>query len=209
MQKNHDAALLEIKNLSFSTLWNELDFSVNSGEILHIKGINGSGKTSLIKVLCGLTKPDNGTIYWQKKSIYQQPETYHKEIAYIAHQNGIKNKLTPQENLTFALTIKRSVNNADKGLIKNILNQWQLAELPCGVLSAGQQRRVALARLQLAPARLWFLDEPLTALDYVGVQILYEVIAQHLKSGGAVVMSSHQPLDWSFPCQTISLVHSS
>lgn len=203
MHDHAPIALLEVENLSLAHLWRALSFKVYASEILQIRGVNGAGKTSLIKVLCGLLKADKGRVSWQHCNIEQYADDYRQQIAYVGHKDGIKADLTPQENLTFAHTL----SNANGMSVSDALSQWQLTHLskPCRMLSAGQRRRTALARLLVVNASLWFLDEPLTALDSCGQDILGKAVSAHLGSGGSVVMATHQVPDWSFTTQVLTL----
>lgn len=207
-----EAILLEVRNLSLARLWRGLSFVVGASQMLQIVGANGAGKTSLIRVLCGLINPDQGRVLWQRRNIHRHIEDYHREITYIGHKDGIKSDLTPRENLAFSAAVHGlgTTHAKDNSAISidDALHHWQLTGIhtPCRALSAGQRRRVALARLLLAgAARLWFLDEPFTALDSAGRQGLCELIATHLNIGGAVIMSTHQVPDWSFSPQILNL----
>ena len=179
--------------------------------MLLVTGANGAGKTSLLKVLCGLVRPDEGRVLWQQSNIHQHAENYRQAIAYVGHKNGIKGDLTPSENLTFAVAIGHGSNivtvGKTNGVAEEALHQWGLAgvELPCRLLSAGQCRRIALARLLLVNAPLWFLDEPMTSLDSAGQQTLRNAIVTRLNAGGAVVMATHQVTDWLVPSQVLPL----
>lgn len=207
MPADHNPILLEAKNLSLSPLWKGLCFTLGAGEMLQIIGDNGVGKTSLIRTLCGLIRPDEGQVLWRRRDIRQHAEDYHGDVAYVGHKDGLKNSLTPTENLSFAAAIRGRGETAGGVSIKDALRLWGLADLlvPCRTLSAGQCRRTALARLLLFGARLWFLDEPLTALDRTGGDTLGDMIANHLSTGGSVVMSTHQAPDWPFSPQILSL----
>ncbi len=211
MPARDNSVLIEAKNISLTHLWKGLGFKVCAGEMLQIIGANGAGKTSLIRILCGLVRPDRGQVLWLRRNIYQHAEEYHSEIAYVGHKDGIKDDLTPVENLVFAAAIRNRGHAAfgDNGAVtaEDALQQWGMAGIiaPCRVLSAGQRRRTALARLLLFGACLWFLDEPLTALDNAGKQTLGDIIADHLRIGGAVVMSSHQEIDWPLSSRILSL----
>lgn len=204
-----DDILLAAKNLSLDNLWQSLSFVVRTNEMLQIVGANGSGKTSLINVLCGLVRPDRGQIFWRQRNIYQYAEDYRKEIAYVGHKNGIKGDFTPYESLAFVIAMHQLSSSHDdcNKKVKSALRRWQINGLnkPCCLLSAGQCRRVALARLSLMDAHLWVLDEPLTTLDNDGKQILIDAINEHLHAGGAVIMSTHQVMDLQIAPQILNL----
>lgn len=180
-------------------LFNDLDFVLGSGEMLLVSGSNGTGKTSLLRLLCGLSQPTSGEVRWQGENIHDQRSDYCHNMAYLGHHNGVKEELSPMENLSFAATVAGVVVPENK--IVAVLNRVGLngyEELPAKLLSQGQRRRVALARLLLAESRLWILDEPLAALDVQAVALVEEMLSEHLKAGGLVVLTTHQPLKVSF-----------
>jgi len=173
------------------TLFSGLSFAVSAGEIVQIEGANGAGKTSLLRILAGLSRADEGEVLWQQQSIYRQREAYHASLLYLGHQPGVKAILTPLENLSFYH------GDCPQALLWQALEQVDLIgyeDVPVAQLSAGQQRRVALARLWLTPAALWILDEPLTAIDRAGVEALMALFMRHTAQGGAVILTTHQPL---------------
>ncbi len=177
------------------TLFSDLDFSLRGGQLLLVQGGNGRGKTSLLRLLCGLSSPLAGEVRWREHRIDTEREVYHREMAYLGHANGIKDELTPLENLRLAAAIgdypleEREAERllADLGLARCI-------DLPARVLSFGQRRRVALASLVAARRRLWILDEPLTGLDVHGVALVEDLLRNHVSQAGLVVMTTHQPL---------------
>ncbi len=174
-------------------LFSSLDFSLQAGELLHVHGHNGSGKTTLLRTLCGLLTPEKGEITWNASSIRALGDDYRKEIVYFGHNNGIKDDLTGVENLHVLATMDGVAVDNDK--VWHVLGKMGLAgyeDLPTRMLSQGQKKRVALARLLLSESLLWILDEPFTALDKASVDYLQEVISLHLESGGMVVLTTHQ-----------------
>ncbi|OGT22181.1 MAG: heme ABC transporter ATP-binding protein CcmA [Gammaproteobacteria bacterium RBG_16_57_12] len=192
--------MLEIHNLECvrgdHRLFSALNFVVSPGELLHVKGPNGSGKTTLLRTLCGLSQPSQGKVLWRGEAIDALADEYYRELTYIGHLNGVKDELTAVETLYFAA--KLSQQEADEDAIYEALRRIGLRgreELPAKVLSQGQKRRVALARLLLNTTRLWVLDEPYTALDVAAIGLLQEVIAGHLNSGGMVVLTTHQDVE--------------
>ncbi|MDM5147454.1 cytochrome c biogenesis heme-transporting ATPase CcmA [Candidatus Persebacteraceae bacterium Df01] len=200
--------LLEAKNLRCSrggrVLFGGLSFILPVGGILQIIGANGSGKTSLINILCGLLSSDGGSLFWRQKNTRRYVEEYRNDIAYVGHKDGIKSELTPLENLQCAAAMCDDVAISPQ----QALEQWgaPIAAVPCRTLSAGQRRRVALSRLWLSNARLWLLDEPLTALDADGQQQLSDMAVAHTSNGGGVIMSTHQRPRWPMSPQILELV---
>ena len=187
--------MLAAKNLTCvrdeRTLFSDLSFTVAPGDLIQIDGANGAGKTSLLRILAGLSRGEEGEVFWQQQSIYRQRERYHASLLYLGHQPGIKAVLTPLENLSFYHA------GASQAQLWQALEQVELTgyeAVPVSQLSAGQQRRVALARLWLSAAPLWILDEPLTALDKSGVAALTALFTHHAGRGGAVILTTHQDL---------------
>jgi heme exporter protein A len=173
-----------------------MNFSLKAGELLLVQGGNGQGKTSLLRLLTGLSRPEAGTVHWNGESIAKNREAYHAAMIYLGHANGVKDDLNPVENLRFAAGLQGRAFAASSAIAT--LEQLGLArclDLPCRVLSFGQRRRVALAALLLAGATLWILDEPLTGLDVHAVALMESLIRDHLKTGGMVVATTHQALN--------------
>ena len=174
-------------------LFSDLSFSLSSGELIHLKGKNGSGKTTLLRSLCGLFLPDSGEIQWDGNSIRALGEDYCRDVVYLGHHNGIKDDLTALENLKVSAVLDD--DNVSEDQIWAALKKIGLAgfeDLPTRVLSQGQKRRVALARLLLTTSRLWILDEPFTALDASAIELLQSIIADHVSTGGMVIVTTHQ-----------------
>ncbi len=174
------------------TLFSGLSFTLNAGEWVQITGSNGAGKTTLLRLLTGLSRPDAGEVLWQGQPLHQVRDSYHQNLLWIGHQPGIKTRLTALENLHFYH------RDGDTAQCLEALAQAGLAgfeDIPVNQLSAGQQRRVALARLWLTRATLWILDEPFTAIDVNGVDRLTQRMAQHTEQGGIVILTTHQPLN--------------
>lgn len=176
-------------------LFKGLNFSLHSSEILLVQGGNGRGKTSLLRLLTGLSQPLAGEIRWRGNPIHKAHEVYHREMAYIGHVNGIKDDLTPMENLRMSAGLAgRSLDEAATEETLNHMGLERCLDLPARVLSFGQRRRVALAGLLTAGALLWILDEPLVGLDVHGVALLEDVLRDHANQGGMVIMTTHQAL---------------
>ena len=174
-------------------LFSGLDFRLDTGTLLHVRGRNGSGKTTLLRALCGLFTPDAGEIRWRGESIRDLGDDYRRDLLYFGHLNGIKGDLTGVENLAISATLDGDrVAESD---IWSALGRIGLAgfeDLPTRMLSQGQKKRVALARLILSKAPLWVLDEPFTALDVQAVALLQGLIAGHVATGGLAVLTTHQ-----------------
>jgi len=175
-------------------LFSDLSFTLTPHTLLAVRGANGSGKTSLLRMLCGLLAPAAGGVAWNGSDIRSERETYCAQIAYIGHLNGVKDDLTGSENLQFAARaagLDASAESADAALFKLGLGGFQ--RQPCRTLSQGQRRRVALARLCLSASRpLWVLDEPFTALDAAALALTRALIETHLQQGGMAVLTTHQ-----------------
>ncbi|MBU9822542.1 cytochrome c biogenesis heme-transporting ATPase CcmA [Rahnella sp. Lac-M11] len=181
------------------TLFSGLSFTVLPGEMVQIEGRNGAGKTSLLRILAGLSSPDAGEVRWQGVNTRRQRDVFHQELLYLGHQPGIKSVLTAFENLAFYLSVSSpSVRGdaASEAIYQALENVGLLGyeDVTVAQMSAGQQRRVALARLWLSNAPLWILDEPLTAIDKQGVATLIALFEQHAEQGGMVLLTTHQDL---------------
>jgi len=191
--------MLEVSNLACSRgdhrLFSGLNFNLHPGQIMQVQGANGSGKTSLLRTLCGFLMPDEGDIVWHGQKIGELAEEYHDEILYLGHLNAIKDELSGLENLCISAGIA-GIELEEKEAVTALRRMGLRGRemLPTKVLSQGQRRRVALARLLVSDAKLWILDEPLTALDVGAVALIQELIAEHLARQGMVVFTTHQPL---------------
>ncbi|MDD4930315.1 MAG: cytochrome c biogenesis heme-transporting ATPase CcmA [Gallionella sp.] len=192
--------MLEISNLACSRgdhrLFSGLSFALHPGQIMQIQGANGSGKTSLLRTLCGFIIPDEGTISWCGENVRDMGEEYFARMMYLGHLNAIKDELSALENLLISAALSGvELKEADAILALRRMGLKGRERLPAKVLSQGQQRRVALARLLVSNAKLWILDEPLAALDVKAVALIQELIAEHLTQQGMVIFTTHQPLD--------------
>lgn len=177
-------------------LFRQLGFTVAPGQLLLVQGANGQGKTSLLRLLAGLGRADAGEVRWRGQPIARCRDAYHREMAYLGHANGVKDELDAVENLRFNDGLHGRA--FDAGRARATLERLGLGrclDLPCRALSFGQRRRVALSALLLADARLWILDEPLTGLDVHAVALVEGLIGDHLRAGGLVVATTHQPLN--------------
>lgn len=175
------------------TLFTDLNFNLAPGELLQLEGANGSGKTSLLKILCGLATPQEGAVRW--RGMPPSDPQYRRELLYLGHLHAVKADLSAIENLRLASALGGEPTT--EHALFDALAKLGLARrehLPAKVLSQGQRRRVALARLMLTRAPLWILDEPLAALDVAAVVLIQTRLGDHLAHGGTVVLTTHQPL---------------
>jgi heme exporter protein A len=192
-------ASLSVANLSCvrgeRRLFAGLGFDLTQGEWLHVQGENGSGKTTLLRALVGLSHPADGEIRWRGQPIHELGEDYRRDMLYLGHYGAVKEELTPLENLKLAAALDG--RDLDEREALTALQRFGLKgreDLPVRFLSAGQKRRVLLARLVTRNAVLWVLDEPFTALDVKAVDMLSALIAEHLQQGGMAILTSHQAM---------------
>jgi heme exporter protein A len=189
------------------TLFENIKFSIDKGQLLHVKGANGAGKTSLLRILVGLSQPDSGQVLFENHCIFAHPADFHSSLVYFGHKLGLNPSLSAIENLRFWCELNQiefHIDNIYKVLEK--VGLVGLEALPVGNLSAGQQRRVSLTRIWLkSTSCLWVLDEPFTALDVDGIELLKNKIVEHLTNHGSVVMTSHQRLDLSWKVKELHL----
>lgn len=175
-------------------LFRDLTFTVQRGELLQIAGKNGVGKTTLLRALSGLLLPHEGTICWRDQCLADMGYEYGQQVAYVGHQLGLKADLTVAENLKWSVWQTGAVACTLQDVLQTV-DMLDKRDVLLRTLSAGQKRRVALARLLLMSKPLWLLDEPFTALDESGVQVMQQALIQHVVGGGVVVLSSHQALN--------------
>ncbi len=192
--------MLEVRELECvrgdHRLFKGLNFTLQPGELLHLRGKNGAGKTSLLRTLCGLTAPADGEVLWNGEDIRSLRDDYNRGLTFLGHLNGIKGELSALENLHVAYSL--SGDKISENQILEALKEIGLGgreDLPAKVLSQGQKRRVALARLLITKAKLWILDEPFTALDVGAVDMLKNLIANHVKNSGMVILTTHQHVE--------------
>ena len=179
-------------------VFRDLDFAIETGGALVLTGANGSGKSSLLRVMAGLTPPLLGALAWDGAPLAEDPAPHRARVHFIGHQDALKPVLTAAETLAFWARIRGgSAATVPAALARFHLDE--LADGPCRFLSAGQRRRLALARLLASPAPLWLLDEPTTGLDEASVADLVAAIAEHRAGGGIVVLATHQPLAIATP----------
>ncbi len=175
-------------------LLRHVSFALKPGELLQITGPNGAGKTSLLRVVCGLLPAESGEILWRGTSIRDAREGFHRELVYLAHLNALKLELTADENLRAGVGLRRDTTVAERRAALEQLGVAHCADLPGRVLSAGQRRRVAFARVLLAHASVWILDEPTTNLDANGMTVIEGLLEAHLERGGSVLTAAHHGL---------------
>lgn len=192
--------MLEVANLACARgehrLFADLSFALSPGELLQVQGENGSGKTTLLRTLCGFIQPLAGEILWQGVSIRELDEQYYADIIYLGHLNAIKDELNALENLRISSALA-GCEVSDSVAIAALRRMGLRGRetFPVKVLSQGQRRRVALARLLISKAPLWILDEPLAALDVGAVGLMQEMIGEHLGRQGMVMFTTHQSLE--------------
>lgn len=202
--------MLEIQSLECvrddRLLFSELSFSVADAEVLQIEGPNGSGKTSLLRIICGLRLPEAGQVKWQGESIASNREDYYANMVYIGHLPCIKADLTVLENVrslldTRSLALSNTIIEAALAKVGLVSYEDVLGK----ALSSGQRRRILLAFVELAQAKLWILDEPLTALDVQGVTLMESMILEHRQAGGSVVFTTHHGLQLDCDMRSVHL----
>jgi len=202
--------MLTASNLSLSRgdrrLFSGVSFTLEAGQWLHLEGDNGVGKTSLLRLLCGLISLEDGEIRWKGQTTAKTPEVFRADLAYLGHQLALKQDLSPLENLRADAAIsgrELSVKDATAALAQMGLRSRE--HLPVRVLSQGQQRRTALSRLIVSTAALWILDEPFVALDAAAQNALAGVINAHLSRQGMVLLTSHQAVSLAGPGRSYKL----
>ena len=196
--------MLEVINLTCvrgtRRLFKQLNFSAGEGELIELRGPNGSGKTSLLRILCGLATPAAGEVRWNGHSIRKLGEEYFASVAYLGHQNGVKDELTAIENLRVTSAVAGTpVNESEAEEILQRVGLTQQQNLPARVLSAGQRRRLGMTRLLTSNAKLWILDEVLTSLDDTAMNLSREFIGEHLQKDGIAIVATHQDLNLTAP----------
>ncbi len=192
--------MLEVTNLACSRgehqLFARINFELKAGELLQVLGANGCGKTTLLRTLCGFIQPQAGDILWQGQGIRELDEEYFADIIYLGHSNAIKDELNALENLRIGSALAGyAVSDSAAIAALRRMGLRGRETFPVKVLSQGQRRRVALARLLITKSPLWILDEPLTALDVGAVGLMQEIIGEHLARQGMLIFTTHQTLE--------------
>jgi heme exporter protein A len=180
----------------YDSLFKDVSFTLAAGEVMQVRGTNGSGKTSLLRILTGMSQAEAGEIYWEGRNIENDRENYLENLVYIGHLNGLKAELSALENLQLSRQYLGRTNDVSTQSALDTVGLAGYEHILAHQLSAGQQRRVALARLYLNSAPLWILDEPTTAIDVDGVRTFEQTIEAHALNGGMVILTAHQTLDF-------------
>lgn len=190
--------MLEVRQLSCirdeRVLFESLTFTLSAGDLVQVEGPNGAGKTTLLRIIAGLGLADSGEVFWDGQDVTRSRESFHADLLFLGHNAGVKREMTAFENLAF---YQKMHDNFDPDLLWDALARVGLAgreDVPAAQLSAGQNRRIALARLWISKAKIWILDEPLTAIDKQGVKVLEALFHQHVERGGMVLFTTHQDM---------------
>jgi heme exporter protein A len=182
-----------------------VSIEVHPRELLHVSGPNGTGKTTLLRVMSGLLRPEQGSVSWRGQSIVTQRTEYQAALAYAAHEPALKGDLTALENLHFSVGLKRRATAAELRAALDRAGVAACAELPARVLSAGQRRRVSLARVLAMRAAVWLLDEPYANLDAAGSEMVSELLQAHVAEGGLALVVAHRDLALRCPVRRLEL----
>jgi len=204
--------MLEVESLECvrddRLLFSDLNFTVSEAEVLQIEGPNGSGKTSLLRIICGLRQAEAGNVAWRGESITTSREDYYANMVYIGHLPCIKGDLTVLENVRSLLdTRSLTLSNAEIEVALEKVGLVTYDDVPGKALSSGQRRRILLAFVALSQAKLWILDEPLTALDVQGVSLMESMILEHRAAGGSIVFTTHHGMQLDCEVSSVQLGH--
>ena len=198
MEESRDLEVLKVSQLFCERderiLFQDLTFSVSGGQILQIKGSNGSGKTTLLRILCGLNSGYLGSITWRDKPIGECLHEFYSSLTYIGHRVGVNKVLTPIENLRWVSNLHHRVTDQTIYSTLQKMGLKGFEESQCFGLSAGQQQRVSLSKLPLIRSKIWVLDEPFTTLDVEGIELLENLLCEHVDRGGLALVTTHHQL---------------
>jgi heme exporter protein A len=193
-----DGALFEARDINAwrgdRHILRDVSFSLRSGEFLKVTGPNGVDKTTLLRVICGLLPAETGELFWRGQPVRGRRDEFNFELGHLGHLNSLKGDLTARENLKFLAGLRTVLSPETIDTTLDRVGILSRGDLPARSLSAGQKRRLALARLLLADAALWILDEPVTNLDMAGIQLVEELIVDHVRRGGMAIAAAHQRL---------------
>jgi heme exporter protein A len=178
---------------------------VSPGEMVHVAGPNGTGKSTLLRVITGLLHPEQGDVTWRSKSIDRFRAEYQADLTYLSHEPALKGDLTALENLRFSVGLRRRVSPAELREALRHTGVVHCADLPARVLSAGQRRRVAMARVLALRTPLWLLDEPFANLDAQGMELVLQLLRSHILAGGLAVVVAHHDLKVECPLRRLEL----
>jgi heme exporter protein A len=174
-------------------LFEDKSFEIYPGDIVQVEGPNGAGKTSLLRILAGLSQPYDGEVLYQQQNIHQCGEEFRHNLTYLGHTPGIKDEMSAQENLSFYLDLHGDDPESAEQTLEKV-NLLGFEDALASHLSAGQHRRIALARLWQSSTPIWILDEPFTAIDKQGVKNLETLFVEHAQRGGCIILTTHQDL---------------
>ncbi len=182
-----------------------VSLTLRARQLLHVAGPNGTGKTTLLRVVCGLLRPEQGQVLWQGKPISSTRLEYQAALAYASHEPALKADLTALENLRFSVGLKRRVGTPELRATMQRTGVAECADLPARVLSAGQRRRVAMARVLAMDASLWLLDEPFTNLDAAGTELMSALLKSQVERGGSALVVAHHELQLDVDMRRLDL----
>lgn len=200
---------LAVSNLSCikqdRVLFENLDWTLEPNTIMHLVGDNGAGKTSLLRIVAGLSDAAEGEVLWNGENITHAREDYFSDMVYLGHKVALNGWLTPVENLEYWANLQGLGYSIDYYGLLTQMGLVGLEDIPVRQLSAGQQRRVSLCRLLMKSAILWILDEPFNALDVAGRELLQRMLEQHVANGGMILLTSHHDLETTLPIKKLHL----